>query len=84
MRRKIISVPPLCKINRDKDGTVFEIDRDGIGEKVELWWDRSTKGNEMLFVRQENVGMQMADVVALSLAQVYALIDATNRAVMDR
>lgn len=83
-KRKIVSVAPLCKIKTDKLGVHYGIDRDGIGCPSELWWDRSLhKGQELLFVRQEN-GEQTADVLMLTLGQVYSLIDALNRAVMSK
>lgn len=85
-RRKIVSVPPLCKITTDKLGVHYGINRDGIAAPVELWWDRSlrkSEGEELLFIRQEN-GAETADVTMLTLGQVYAIIDALNRAVMSK
>lgn len=82
MARKIIQVPPLCKINKDNLGTSFSIEHDGFSPQVEIWWDRSTE-QELLFVRQEIAGAKVADVVTLSIKQLYATIDALNRAVME-
>lgn len=87
MARKIISVPPLCKIIKDKLGVAFGIERDGPSTPAEIWWDRSLSkrkdGPELLFIRQDGPDGADANVVHLTLAQVYAVIDALNRAVME-
>ena len=86
MARKIVSVPPLCTIHTDKLGVHYGIERDGICAPVALWWDRSlrkSEGEELLFIRQEN-GAETADVVMLTLSQLYATIDALNRAMMSK
>lgn len=46
--------------------------------QVEAWWSNGGKGTTML-VRQESNDTR-ADVLELSLGQVYDLIDALNRA----
>lgn len=66
-------------VNADGDGT----------SPLEVWWNRGplkkdkkgrTTQEEMLIIRQENEDTH-ADVVMLTLGQVYDLIDALNRAI---
>jgi hypothetical protein len=79
-------MPPRCRIERDGDGTAYIVERDGVDtEEVCVWWSRTTKDKavECLTLRQETGG-DNADVLMLSLGQAYDLIDALNRAVMDR
>jgi hypothetical protein len=52
--------------------------------EVEVWWSRSFergKAEETLVIRQEYADRSTADVLELTLGQVYDLIDALNRAV---
>lgn len=78
---------PRCRIERDQDGTAYIVEQDGQDtEELVVWWSRTTKDKavECLTIRQENSGGIEADVLMLSLGQAYDLIDALNRAVMDR
>lgn len=49
---------------------------------IDVWWDRDMKDKpgELLVIRQENE-KDRADVIMLSLGQLYDLIDASNKAV---
>lgn len=51
--------------------------------QVEIWWSRSfeRKSEETLVIRQEYPDRATADVLELTFAQVYDLIDALNKAV---
>jgi hypothetical protein len=49
---------------------------------VEVWWSRNgDKADETIIIKQEYANRSTADVVELTLGQVYDLIDALNRAV---
>lgn len=79
---RIISVPPLCKVIKDKQGTAFAVPSDGdLSSEIVMWWDRSA--GDLLFIRQENSGADVADVVTVTLSQLYATIDALNRSVIE-
>ena len=86
MARKILSVPPICTVLRAANGNISHaIARDGASPLIEIWWDRSAgHKEELLFIRQETDGAPHADVVTLTLAQLYAAIDALNRSVVTR
>ena len=79
-----------CNVERDGSQTVYTVpadtpvkplarDRRGY-PKVTGWWTRTGKGDSFL-IRQENADKTKADVVELSLTQVYAAIDMLNRAI---
>ena len=82
-----------AKAERDKNGTTYIVPADRnfrtAGGKslpalpeVTVWWARrwKEKREETLMIRQETKG-QMADVVELTLGQVYDLIDALNKSI---
>lgn len=83
-----------CKRTRDEHGSTFIITADktqatpgghvlpGIPE-IQVWWARRFKDrrDETLLIRQEN-NPQGADVIEMTLGQVYDLIHALNHAVM--
>lgn len=50
---------------------------------LEVWWSRSFEraAEETLIIKQEYADRDTADVLELSLGQVYDLIDALNKAV---
>jgi len=49
---------------------------------VDVWWSRNDKkSGETLIIRQEYADRATADVLELTFAQVYDLIDALNKAV---
>lgn len=49
---------------------------------IEVWWSRNgKKADETIIIRQEYEARSTADVLELTLGQVYDLIDALNRAV---
>lgn len=50
---------------------------------IDIWWSRSfeRKSEETLVIRQEYADRDTADVLELTFAQVYDLIDALNKAV---
>lgn len=87
---------PLYKAIKDTYGTLFQVPeaptiRTVAGKRlagrprVDVWWDRDMKNrsDEELILRQENNEKQ-ADVITLTLAQVYSLIEALNKAVESR
>lgn len=81
MKRRITNVPPLCKISTEAGSTYFEIAREDPAPDINVWWDRVRGDQEVLLIRQEAApGADMADVVMLTHAQAYALLDALNRA----
>jgi hypothetical protein len=83
-----------CRVIRDTYGTLYQIPsaktvktpdrrlRDG-SPHVDVWWDRdhTDKAHETLMIRQENMENR-ADVVSLTLGQVYDMIHALGWAVM--
>jgi hypothetical protein len=49
---------------------------------VEVWWSRDkAKADETVIIRQEYPDRGTADVLELTLGQLYDLIDACNKAV---
>lgn len=81
-----IPVGHVCKKHEDERGVHYTVEKDGTDtEDTEIWWSRSLedKSVECLVIRQANAE-DRADVIMLSLGQAYDLIDALNRAVMDR
>lgn len=76
--------PGGCIVTKDKYGTCWTIPTDHHKDPrltcpaVEVWWDRSTAG-EYLILRQGNVNIA-PQVITLTLAQLYAGIEAFNRA----
>jgi hypothetical protein len=84
-----------CSASRDEHGTTYHIPEAkavrGPGGRpfrgtasVDVWWDRQfkrNKQNETLLIRQEST-KERADVVELTLGQVYDLIHALGWAVM--
>ena len=78
-----------CVSHKDKHGYHYsvpqELTKSGIALSpgVSIWWNRDTHNKqkiEELILRQEN-GRVGADVIMLTLGQVYDLIDALNQAV---
>lgn len=83
----------VCKVEADKNGTTFTIPADNTGKapggfhtrgsaELQMWWARRFKdrSDETLIIKQEN-NTDRADVVELTLGQVYDAIDALNKAV---
>lgn len=82
-----------CQVETDSSGTLYVIPADktvknpggrllpGVPE-LNVWWARRFKerADETLIIKQENM-KDRADVVELTLGQLYDLIDAANRAV---
>lgn len=82
-----------CKVERDKHGSLFIVPADssmktprgqqlrGIPE-LAVWWAQYFKdrADETLIIKQENLD-DRADVVEVTLGQLYDLIDALNKAV---
>ena len=82
-----------ARINRDAQGTSYTIDASPTVKSpggtqlpgmaaVVVWWARRFKGRsqETLIIRQESQ-TDRADVIEITLGQVYDLIDALNKAV---
>lgn len=85
-----------CKATRDEHGTTYTIPADTatrtVGGKglpacpsVDVWWARrfKHKREETLMIRQETPGNDRADVIELTLGQVYDLIHACGLSVME-
>jgi hypothetical protein len=83
-----------CQIIRDTFGTLYRVPaaphvKTPVGQRidgspsVDVWWDRdlTQKNDETLMIRQENMENR-ADVVSLTLGQVYDMIHALGWAVM--
>lgn len=84
-----------CRAIRDDHGTLYQVPaslrvKTPGGQwlpgtpRVEVWWDREVKprlNDETLMIRQEN-NDKGADVISLTLGQVYDLIHALGWAVM--
>lgn len=81
------------KIDRDANGTSYTIPASETVKtpggtmlpgrpELNAWWARRLKSraDETLIIKQENMG-DRADVIELTLGQVYDLIDALNKAV---
>lgn len=82
-----------CIVDRDKHGSLFIVPADnsvktprgktlrGVPE-LHVWWARLFKerSEETLIIKQENMS-DRADVVEVTLGQLYDLIDALNKAV---
>jgi hypothetical protein len=84
-----------CRASKDEHGTTFTVPADTttrtVGGQVlpacpaaEVWWARRFKDRreETLMIRQETPGNEHADVIELTLGQVYDLIHALGHAVM--
>lgn len=84
-----------CRASRDEHGTTFIIPADTTTRTVgghvlpalpacEVWWARRFKHlrEETLMIRQETPGNDRADVIELTLGQVYDLIHALGHAVL--
>lgn len=79
-----------CEVHKDRKGTLWRVPpfspKDTVKFEpiphIDVWWDRDMKhkDNEMLVIRQETTA-DRADVVILTLGQLYDLIDAVNKAV---
>lgn len=96
--RKKLELPkpsPLWKVIKDTYGSLWRIAAapPAVGPKgfkfdgtarVDVWWDRDIrkKHDENLIIRQD--AEDKADVITLTLGQVYALIGALNKAVEER
>jgi len=91
---------PLYRAIKDKNGTLYKILESKTVKtprgqllpgtpSIEIWWGRNQhnkqKNDELLFFRQEDEDVDKgADVIAMTLEQVYATIEALNRAVESR
>lgn len=81
-----------CSSSKDAHGTSYHVPaaenvKDPRGRTlagypaVEVWWSRDkTKDTETVIIRQEYEDRSTADVLELTLGQVYDLIDALNKA----
>lgn len=82
-----------CRSDRDKNGTSYHIEATATVKTpggttlpglpaLDVWWARrfKSRAEETLIIKQENQS-DRADVVELTLGQVYGLIDALNKAV---
>jgi hypothetical protein len=82
-----------CKSQRDGHGTSYfvpaAVTQQTPGKRtlrgfpeVQVWWSRlSNKDDETLIIRQEYEDRKTADVIEITLGQLYDLIDALNKAV---
>lgn len=83
-----------CNVVRDTHGSSYTVPsaeavKNPKGEllpglpAVDVWWSRNFSHNqqETLVIRQEYENRDTADVLELTLGQVYDLIDALNKAV---
>ena len=83
-----------CKVSRDGNGTTYHIPEDKTGRTpggdvlpgsapIDIWWARRFKDrrDETLLIRQESA-TDRADVVELTLGQVYDVIHALGLSVM--
>lgn len=83
-----------CQVSSDQHGTSYKIPSAEASKQpnghrlagypaVDVWWSRSAaaKSEETVIIRQEYEDRSTADVLELTLAQTYDLIDALNRAV---
>jgi hypothetical protein len=73
----------------DGDGHMWTVPKDQPSVKVECWWNRVEKPfrgkvlkSEHFIIRQENETTH-ADIIFLTQAQVYGLIQTLNEAVME-
>ena len=82
-----------CRVDRDKNGTSYTISAAATTKspggttlpgtpELSLWWAHrfKTRAAESLIIKQEN-NADRADVIELTLGQVYDMIDALNKAV---
>lgn len=86
-----------CEVSTDQYGTTFTIPpaasvktpgaqwRSGC-PAVTVWWSRDVakKADETLIIRQEYGNRSTADVLELTLGQVYDLIDGLRKAVESK
>lgn len=87
-----------CSSSKDAYGTTFVIAEAGASKpikggflrgcpSIDVWWSRDSNkkstNEETLIIRQEYADRDTADVLELTFAQVYDLIDALNKAVED-
>lgn len=83
-----------CRVIRDKHGTTFIVPEDKsvktVGghqlpgsHELQVWWARTFKDrrDETLLIRQQS-NSDKADVIELTLGQVYDLIHALSHAVL--
>jgi hypothetical protein len=82
-----------CSSSRDAHGTSYTIPeaptvRTPRGQvrrgypAVDVWWSRGVrKSDETIIIRQEYEDRSTADVLEITLGQLYDLIDALNKAV---
>jgi hypothetical protein len=83
-----------CRASRDANGTTYFVPQASVGRdpsgrvlaglpEVQVWWARRFKDlkDETLIIRQES-NEDKADVIELTLGQVYDLIHALGAAVM--
>jgi hypothetical protein len=88
---------PLCEIVTDADGSrTYIVGRSPINTKVTsqavtVWWNRNGPlkiagrkyYDEVVFLRQQETD-ERADVITLTLAQCYEMLDAISRAIESR
>lgn len=83
-----------CRVSKDQHGTSYHIAEDNAGKTlgghpfsrgaaVEVWWARRFKqdNDETLFIRQQGRPDE-ADVIELTLGQVYDMIHALGTAIV--
>lgn len=84
----------VCRASKDEHGTTYHVPEDKTGKTpgghqfpgcaaVDVWWARDFKhrSDETLLIRQES-NNERADVIELTLGQVYDLIHALGHAVL--
>lgn len=80
-----VPAPRRIQVLRDERGTTWIIPGDDVKVKdtqeVAIWWSRPKQGPEVLLLRQENHTGKNADLIMLTLGQLYDLIDVANQAV---
>lgn len=81
-----------CEVHKDERGHFYRIKEEPEFPEIDAWWSReapnkkltrdrfSTHHSEHFVIRQDN-GEDHADVVVLTLGQVYDMIHALNKAV---
>lgn len=84
-----------CQVDRDEHGTTYTIAEDKSAQTpgghqlpgcsmLEVWWARRFRDrrDETLLIKQDNRNGQ-ADVIEMTLGQVFDMIEALNKAVED-
>lgn len=82
-----LPVPRRIQLLRDEKGSTWIIPADEgttrtqDTQEVAVWWSRPKGAPEVLLLRQENHTGKNADLIMLTLGQLYDLIDVANQAV---